>query len=85
MNFSTFGNFDWIIGVVQDLILVLRTNKDLTDVRRILLSVLWGPPFRANPSKIEPNSCNGTTMDTASSNQPRMIAYFAPPPLVMLH
>jgi hypothetical protein len=32
MNFSTFRLFDWIHCVTQDIILVLRTNKDLRDV-----------------------------------------------------
>jgi hypothetical protein len=32
MNFSTSRDFDWITRVTQDIILALRTNKDLRDV-----------------------------------------------------
>jgi hypothetical protein len=78
MIYSTLRDSNWIHRVTQDIIfLVLRTNKDLRGVSWIFLPVLWGPPFRAHPSKVAKFL---QWNDYRASNQPRMIVYFAPPP-----
>ena len=81
MNFSTLSDFNWIHRVTQDIILVLRTNKDLPDVSWIFIIRSLGTPISRSSLKDRAKFLQWNDYRRAS-NQPRMIAYFAPPLLV---
>jgi hypothetical protein len=67
MNFSTLSDFNWIHRVTQDIILVLRTNKDLRDVSGIFIIRSSGTPISRSSLKDRANSCNGTTTGPVTS------------------